>query len=149
MLLDTFCMLDVACCSPRTTALEAAHIMRHKHTGDLVVVDDDEERPAPLGIITDRDIVVEVLGKGLDPAVTTVGSVIRTPVIIAQGSEDSTAVLERMKTHGVRRIPVVGTGGKLVGIVTVDDMLKRLAGDAQLLTEVVSHEQRHEARARR
>jgi CBS domain-containing protein len=149
MLLDSFCMLDVACCSPRTTALEAAHLMRHKHTGDLVVVDDDETRPTPLGIITDRDIVIEVLGKGLDPAVTTVGSVIRTPVVLAQGSEDSSAVLERMRTHGVRRIPVVGVGGKLIGIVTVDDMLKRLAADASLLTDIVSQGQIHEARARR
>ncbi len=149
MLLDAFCMMDVACCSPRTTALEAAHLMRRKHTGDLVVIDDDEVRPAPVGIVTDRDIVVEVLAKGLDPAVTTVGSVIRTPVVVAQGTEDSSIVLERMRAHGIRRIPVVGTGGKLIGIVTVDDLLKRLAMEANLLTEIVSQEQNHEARARR
>src|SRR5690242_18582027 len=117
MQLDSFCMLDVACCSPRISVLEAAHLMRRNHTGDLVVVDDDELKPAPLGIITDRDIVVEVLGKGLDPATTTVGAVIRTPVVVADSKEDSSQVLERMKEHGVRRIPVVGTGGKLVGIV--------------------------------
>jgi CBS domain-containing protein len=104
MLLNSYCMLDVACCSPRTTALEAAHLMRKKHTEDLVVID-DELKPAPLGIITDRDIVVEVLGKGLDPAVTTVGSVICTRVVVADGAEDSTQVLERMRTHGERRIP--------------------------------------------
>jgi CBS domain-containing protein len=149
MLLDSFCMLDVACCSPRTTVLEAAYIMRQKHTGDLVVIDDDKLKPTPLGIITDRDIVVEVLGKGLDPTVTTVGSVIRTPVVIAQGSEDSTAVMERMRAHGVRRIPVVGTGGKLVGIITVDDMLKHLSSEANLLADVVSRQQSHEERARR
>lgn len=149
MQLNSFCMLDVECCSPRTTVQEAAQVMRRKHTGDLVVVDDDERRPSPLGIITDRDIVVEVLGRGLDPAVTTVGSLIRTPVVVAEGSEDSTQVLERMRTHGVRRIPVVGAGGKLIGIVTVDDILKRLAADVTLLTEVISHEQDHEARTRR
>jgi CBS domain-containing protein len=149
MQLNSFCMLDVASCSPRVTVLEAAHLMRRKHTGDLVVIDDDEQTPAPLGIITDRDIVVEVLGKGLDPAVTTVGSVIRTPVIIADENEDSSQVLERMRVHGVRRIPVVGVGGKLVGIVTVDDMMKRLASDAALLTQIVSVEQSHETRARR
>ncbi len=149
MQLNSFCMLDVECCSPRTTALEAAHVMRRKHTGDLVVIDDDADQPAPLGIITDRDIVVEVLGKGLDPATTTIGSLIRTPVVVADAAEDSAQVLERMRTHGVRRIPVVGAGGKLVGIVTVDDMLKRLAADAALLTEVVSQEQSHEARTRR
>jgi CBS domain-containing protein len=142
-------MLDVQCCSPRTTIQEAAHLMRRKHTGDLVVVDDDERKPTPLGIITDRDIVVEVLGKGLDPAITTVGSIIRTPVVVAEGTEDSTQVLERMRSHGVRRIPVVGAGGKLIGIVTVDDMLKRLAADVTLLTEVISQEQNHETRTRR
>jgi len=149
MRLSDFCMLDVACCSPRTTALEAAHLMRKKHTGDLVVIDDDEQKPAPLGIITDRDIVVEVLAKGLDPTVTTVGSVIHKPVVIAEEGEDSSQVLQRMRTHGVRRIPVVGVGGKLVGIVTADDMLKRLAADAALLTEVVSLEQAQEIRGRR
>lgn len=149
MQLNSFCMLDVECCSPRTTALEAAHITRRKHTGDLVVVDDDETRPTPLGVITDRDIVVEVLAKGLDPEVTTVGSVIRTPVVVADGAEDSSQVLERMREQGVRRIPVVGAGGKLIGIVTVDDLIKRLAADAALLTDVIAREQGREARSRR
>lgn len=149
MLLNTFCMLDVACCTPRSTVLEAAHLMRRRHTGDLVVVEDDELRQEPLGVITDRDIVVEVLAKGLDPATTLVGSVIRTPVVVAREDEDSTQALERMRTHGVRRMPVVGTRGKLVGIVTVDDLIKRLALEANVLTEVVSKEQGYEERYRR
>ena len=149
MLLNNFCILDVACCTPRATILEAAHLMRKKHTGDLVVVEDDEERQEPLGVITDRDIVVEVLAKGLDPATTLVGSVIRTPVVIARDDEDSMQTLERMRVHGVRRMPVVGSGGKLVGIVTVDDMLKRLSQETSVLTEIVSREQRQEERGRR
>jgi CBS domain-containing protein len=149
MQLNTFCMLDVKCCSPRITVLEAAHLMRRNHTGDLVVVDDDETKPAPLGVITDRDIVVEVLAKGLDPEVTTVGSVMRTPVVVADAGEDSTQVMERMRAQGVRRIPVTGAGGKLVGVVTVDDLRKRLAADAALLTDVIAREQNHEARTRR
>lgn len=149
MLLSNFCILDVACCTPRTTILEAAHLMRKKHTGDLVVVEDDEERQEPLGIITDRDIVVEVLANGLDPSTTTVSSVIRTPVVIAREGEDSAQALERMRVHGVRRMPVVGSRGKLVGIVTVDDMLKSLAQQATVLTEIVSREQRQEERGRR
>ena len=147
MLIDSFCVLDVAVCSPRATALEAAQIMRRKHTGDLVVVDDDQVNP--VGVITDRDIVLEVLAKGLDPAQTTVGSLIGTPVVIAHSHEDSTAVLERMRVHGVRRVPVVGNEGRLAGIVTVDDMLKRLAADASLLMEIVAKGQCHETRTRR
>ncbi len=149
MLLNSICELDVVCCSPRTTVLEAAHIMRRKHIGDLVVVDDDDDNRAPIGIITDRDIVVEVLGANLDPAKTAVGSVVRTPLIIAHEDEDTFQVLERMRTHGVRRIPVVSVAGRLTGIITVDDLLKRLAADANLLTEIVSREQRLERRTLR
>jgi len=98
-----------------------------------------------LGVITDRDIVVEVLAKGGDPAMTLVSQVMRTPVVIANAQEDSSQVLERMRVLGVRRIPVVGDDG----IVTVDDMLKRLAADAHMLTEIVSKEQNKEQRARR
>lgn len=149
MLLNNFCILDVACCTPRTTVLEAAHLMRKRHTGDLVVVEDDEDRREPLGVITDRDIVVEVLAKGLDPSTTLVGSVMRKPVVIAHEDEDSAQTLERMRTNGVRRMPVVGNRGKLVGIVTVDDILKRLAMEVNALTEVVAREQRQEEQVRR
>jgi CBS domain-containing protein len=150
MLLNSICMLDVACCSPRTTVLEAAHLMRQKHTGDLVVIDDGgANEAAPLGIITDRDIVIEVLGKGLDPAVTLVSTLVRTPVVIANQGEDTSHALERMRTHGVRRLPVVSDCGALVGIVTVDDLLERLAADATALVDVISREQTHEQRARR
>src|SRR5262249_33266114 len=108
-----------------------------------------EERQEPLGMVTDRDIVVEVLAKGLDPATTLVSSIMRTPVVIAREDEDSSQTLERMRVHGVRRIPVVGSRGKLVGIVTVDDMMRRLAQEASVLTEIVSREQKQEERARR
>src|SRR3569833_2345473 len=143
MLLNSFCMLDVARCSPRTTVLEAAHLMRRHHTGDLVVVDDDgdEDKQTPLGVITDRDIVVDVLAKGADPSHTLVSQVMRTPVVIANAHEDSSTVLERMRTHGDRRIPVVGDDGSLVGIITADDLWKRLATDANMLTEIVNKEQ--------
>jgi len=149
MLLNSFCILEVACCTPRTTVLEAAHLMRKRHTGDLVVVEDDEERAEPLGIITDRDVVVDVLAKGLDPSTTLVSSVMRKPVVIAREDEDSAQTLERMKAHGVRRIPVVGSRGKLIGIVTADDVLKRLALEMNALVDIVAREKHEEERARR
>jgi CBS domain-containing protein len=149
MMLGALCTLDVVSCSPRISVLEAARIMRQKHTGDLVVVDDGEEQKEPLGIITDRDIVLEVLAKGLDPANTTVGSVIRTPVVIAHEAEDVATALDRMRIHGIRRLPIVGSGNRLIGILTADDFLRSLAADAAALTEVVSRQQRHERLAKR
>lgn len=148
MMLSAVCTLDVASCSPRISVLEAARLMRQKHTGDLVVVDGGEDQE-PIGVITDRDIVVEVLANDLNPATTTVGSIIRHPVVVAHDSEEPATALERMRTHGVRRIPIVSQHNRLVGILTVDDLLKLLATEASTLTEIVSRQQHHERLARR
>jgi len=149
MMLSAVCTLDVASCSPRISVLEAARLMRQKHTGDLVVVDDVEDSQEPIGVITDRDIVVEVLANDLNPATTTVGSIVRHPVVVAHDSEEPATALERMRTHGVRRIPIVSQHNRLIGILTVDDLLRLLATDVNTLTEIVSRQQHHERLARR
>jgi len=147
MLLKDICTPETACCAPGVTVLAAARTMRKLHVGDLVVV--DEAGGPPLGIITDRDIVIEVLGRELDPASVRVADVMRKPVVLVRGSDDAARALERMRTHGVRRVPVVGDDQRLIGIVSLDDLLRQLAADAQALAEVVSSEQNHERRTRR
>jgi len=123
--------------------------MRQKHVGDVVVVNDPDSERVPLGVVTDRDLAIEVLGHGRDAATTTVASLMRTPVVIAKDSEDTRAVIERMHAHGVRRIPVVDARGVLLGIVTLDDLLKSLLSDMQLLLETETRAQRREQSARR
>jgi CBS domain-containing protein len=143
--------LDVVFCSRRTTILEAARLMREHHAGDLIVVDDADDERTPAGIITDRDIVVDVLGKELNPATTLVGDVMvkLSHLVVARDTEDLTEAAERMRQHGVRRLPVVNRAGALVGVVTLDDLLQQLARSASVLAEIVSKEQAHEQRARR
>jgi CBS domain-containing protein len=149
MLLKDVCTANVVCCGRQTTALQAASLMRHKHVGDVVVVDDPEDDGVPLGIITDRDLVIEVLGNGLDPAKTTVGSLMRTPVVIAHESEDTAQVIERMRTHGVRRLPVVAHEGEVVGIITLNDLLRVFVTDAGALLDVMTKGQKNEQHLRR
>jgi len=149
MLLRDACTPDVVCCGPQTRMTEAAHLMRQRHVGDLVVVDDPDGDRIPLGVVTDRDIVVEVLGNDLDPARTKLTDIMRTPVVIAAETEDTMQVIERMRMHGVRRIPVVGDGGKLVGVVTLDDLLKQFAADTAALIDVIAKGQTRERRMRR
>ena len=149
MLLRDVYMPDVVYCGPATTITEAARLMRRKHVGDIVVVEDPEGDRIPVDVVTDRDIVVEVLANELDPARTTVTNIMRTPVIIADDGEDTAQAIERMRMHGVRRIPVVSTGGALVGIVTLDDLLKVFAADVGALLEIVTKAQTYEHRARR
>jgi len=149
MLLKAICTPDVVCCGPATTIQAAATLMRQRHTGDLVVVDDPAENSTPIGILTDRDIVVEVLANGLDPSTTLVKSLLRTPVVIAHEHEDAAEALERMRSHGIRRLPIVGSGGRLVGIITLDDVLRLIAADINVLVDIVGREQGREHRSRR
>lgn len=149
MLLKEICTPDVVCCTPGTTVLAAARLMRQRHVGDLVVVDDPDGDQSPLGIVTDRDLVVEVLAQERNPASVTVREVMRKPVVIAGCDEDAGRAAERMKTHGVRRIPVMDNNHKLAGIISLDDLLVQLAADANALVDVVAREQGQENRSRR
>ena len=114
MLLKEVCVLDVACCGRDTRVSEAARLMRQYHSGDLVVVDDPQEERTPVGILTDRDIVVEVLGNDLDPRETTVAQAMNRTLVIAQDTEDTSVAVERMHAQGGRRVPVVNRYGSLV-----------------------------------
>jgi CBS domain-containing protein len=149
MLLKELCVLDVACCTPDQTVTAAAQLMRQHHAGDLVVVDDADEQREPVGIITDRDIVMEVVARGRNPDQTTVRDVMTTRLVVASASEDIDAALQRMRAHGVRRIPVLDEERCVLGIITLDDLLRVHAEQATHLLDVVTSEQKHEQRARR
>ena len=149
MLLKEFCTTDVAWCTRDTTVIEAARLMREKHLGDLIIVDDPNDEFTPVGLITDRDIVIKVIGNELSASKTRVGDVMRTPLVTASDTEDSNAAIARMRHHGVRRLPVTGRNGKLVGVVTMDDLLKRLRSEVDSLLDIITMEQDQEQRANR
>ena len=149
MLLKEICVLDVASCGRDTGILEAARLMRQHHTGDLIVVDDPDGDRVPVGIVTDRDIVVEVLANGLDLTGTKVAQIMSAKLVIAAAAEDTSDAMDRMRLHGVRRLPVVDHDGRLMGIVTLDDMLTLHAAQATVLADIVSKEQHREHRTKR
>ena len=148
MLLKEICTPEVICCTPGTSVLAAARLMREQHVGDLVVVNDPDGDQSPLGMVTDRDLVVEVLARERNPASVTVREIMRQPVVIAGGDEEAGKAAERMRRHGVRRVPVMGNDRKLAGIISLDDLLVQLATDANRLVEVVAQEQGREHRTR-
>ena len=147
MLLREFCTTDVISCERATTVLQAAEIMRRKHVGDLVVVDSESDGRTPVGILTDRDIVVRVVGNELDPGRVTVGEIMRTPIVVGNENEGAADAIARMRFHGVRRLPIIGGRGHLVGIVTMDDLLRLLISDTSALLEVAHKEQDREQRS--
>jgi CBS domain-containing protein len=149
MKLKDLCVLDVACCNRAVTIAEAARLMRQYHTGDLVVTDDSDGTREPIGIVTDRDIVMDVVAKGRDPDRTQVGEVMTAPLVVASGSEDVDTAIERMRTQGVRRLPIVDDDGTILGILTLDDFYRALAEHTTQLAAIVTKEQTREHRARR
>ena len=141
---------SVAFTTRETTVAAAADLMRHGHVGSLVVVDRmNGGKRMPIGIVTDRDIVVEVIATGLDPAVITVGDIMAQELVVGRESDSVLETLEIMRFKGVRRLPTVGRDGQLIGIVTVDDLLEVIAEELGELAKIVAHEQSREAAARK
>jgi len=146
----SICNRSVAFTTRETTVAAAAKLMRHGHIGSLVVVEQmNGGRRIPVGIVTDRDIVVEVIATGLDPAVITVGDIMEPELVVGRESDSVLETLEIMRFKGVRRLPTVDREGQLVGIVTVDDLLEILAEELNELATIVAREQSHEATARK
>ncbi|WP_042266940.1 CBS domain-containing protein [Paraburkholderia heleia] len=123
----TLCTREVATCDPHTSIVEAAARMRALHAGDLVVVQEKEGVRVPLGVLTDRDIVLAVVSPDAEAGELYAGDVMSTPAWIAEGADDVWLLARRMRLHGVRRLPVVGEDGGLIGIVSLDDLLHAAA----------------------
>lgn len=105
--------------APEETVEAAARRMRDRKVGCLLVL----RQGRPAGVVTDRDLVVRVVAEGRDPTQARVGEFVTYDPITVDVGEGIETVVERMRRHGVRRLPVVGVDGAAVGIVTADDLL--------------------------
>ncbi|NIA54801.1 CBS domain-containing protein [Massilia sp. TW-1] len=142
------CTVDIICCARDESVQGAAFLMRKHHVGDIVVVDDTDSQRTPAGIVTDRDIVVSVVALGLDPNGLQVGDIMTDDLLTADEHDDVNVIIERMRLRGIRRVPVVGEGGRLVGIVSADDLLGFLAEEMEDLARISPYQQQHERRTR-
>jgi len=139
------CVRDVVIASKTTTTQEAAALMRKNHVGDLIVAEDQSDgSKIPIGIVTDRDVVISVIATRLDPTVYTVGDLLARDLVTASEDEGVFECIQRMRLAGVRRMPVVDRKGALVGIVSVDDLVALFAEELTALSKLISHEQVHE-----
>ncbi len=142
------CSREVVIAERGLSVVEGARLMRTHHVGDLVVVEAQGGRTVPVGIVTDRDVVVEVVAAGVNPEALTVGDIMAAGVATVRESEGLYETLRYMRDKGVRRMPVVDREGALVGILTLDDLLGLLAEEMTELAKLVSHERQREAAAR-
>jgi CBS domain-containing protein len=120
----SICRRDVYVAGLGESVRAVAQRMREHNVG-TVVVRDEKDRPA--GILTDRDLVMRVMAEDRNPAMTPVLEVMT--VMPRSVSEDTPveALLGLMRTERIRRVPVVGKDGRLVGVVSLDDVLELLA----------------------
>jgi len=141
MSIGEFCNRDVVVVAKDATVQEAARLMRQYHVGDLVVIREREGTREPVGLITDRDIVIEVLGEEVDINTVLVGDIMSHKLLTAREADGIWETLQRMRIAGVRRVPVVDAHGALQGIVTMDDMIELLADELSQLAKLVTREQ--------
>jgi CBS domain-containing protein len=122
--------------------------MRQNHVGSLVVVDETGGKRIVVGMLTDRDIVTSVLASDLDCSTLTVEDVMSTDVVTVREDDSLIDVMQIMRRKGVRRVPVVGAEGELLGLVTLDDLLEILAQELGLLVSAIETEVQRERRLR-
>ncbi len=147
MAIGDICTRQVVFAYRSSTIREAARLMREYHVGDLLLVDENGKRK-PVGILTDRDMVISVVAPGLDPDVLTVGDVMGQDLVTALEGQGVFEAIQLMRYKGVRRLPVVTDDGALVGIVAIDDLVELLGEELSELAKVIKREQAVEAKTR-
>jgi CBS domain-containing protein len=130
------------------SVVEAAKLMRAQHVGSLVVVDELTGGRHPVGMLTDRDIVTAVVAKEVDPATLCVEDLMSTDITTALETDSMTDMLGAMRRKGLRRLPVTSADGRLIGLVTMDDMLEIQAEQLKGLVQAIESEQRRERERR-
>ncbi len=148
MTVGKYCNREVIIISESESIRDAALLMREYHIGDLVVVQGEVEKRIPVGILTDRDIVVEIDAMSVDPDNVSVGDALSFELVTIGEDADIQAAIHIMRTKGVRRLPVVDKDGILVGILTVDDVIDLLTEQFVDLASVFFLERRHEQERR-
>lgn len=123
---------------------DAAHHMRKRHVGSLVVVESGASAPKPIGMVTDRDIVCGQLARGADLFCLTVEDVMtRDPMVIPE-TDGLSAAIKRLVARGVRRAPVVNDAGELVGIISFDDLVPAVAEQLGSIAQLIGGQSRRE-----
>lgn len=138
MQIGEICRREVVTIDKSASIFDAARLMRSEHVGDLIVADGDGERCRPLSIVTDRDLVVELLAKEVDLDSVNVGDVASPRMVTAPSDADLLETLRLMSVKGVRRIPVLDGEGYLFGVLSADEVIDAIKDQLTLLQALSS-----------
>ncbi len=115
---------DLVYCMPDDSTTKAAQLMKKEDVGPVLIVDDTR---ALVGIVTDRDLALKIVGEGRDPQTTPVKDVMSKKLITCRAEDDVERAMSAMAQYQLRRIPVVADGMKLVGIISQADIARENA----------------------
>jgi predicted transcriptional regulator len=149
MTVSAVCNHNVATIDRDAGVVEAAARMRAEHVGDLIVVEQRATRRVPVGILTDRDIVVAVVAKRVAASEVTVGDAMSAELLTVNQDNGIEHALREMRRAGVRRAPVVDGSGELVGVLSIDDVIDHLAVQLGHIADIIRLGQQTEVDARR
>ena len=117
---------DLIFSHPTDTVDDVAQLMKKEDIGPVLVVEKGDQGKRLVGIVTDRDLAIKVVGEGRDPKTTRVEDVMTTKVITSRADDDVQNALKAMAQYQLRRIPVVDEYGMLVGIISQADVATRV-----------------------
>lgn len=132
MPIEDLARTEVVTADPATPVTDLARTMEDEGVGSVVVTDGDE----PLGIVTDRDLTLRVIGEGADPSALTAEDVMSSDLTAIESGAGFYEAADLMAENGVRRLPVL-EGDSLVGIITADDLTELLADEQQHMAEII------------
>lgn len=142
------CSREVVVMDGGESLREAVRLMRENHVGDVVITENRAGKTLPVGILTDRDILIEVVAKDVPLDSLGVSDVMSSGLLTVTESETEAEALTVMRHKGVRRAPVVDAGGALVGIVSIDDVIEVLAEQLGNIAALIGREQQQERERR-
>lgn len=145
MTVGELCNRQVVIAHEGDAITDAARRIRDFHVGALIVVSDQNVDRVPVGMLTDRDLVVRVLAvNGHDLDALVIGNVMSKDIVVAQEDDNVFDVVKKMRSFGIRRVPVVNERGGLEGILAFDDLVDLFAEQMMDLSHLLAREQKHE-----
>ena len=143
-----YCNREIVVVEKSDSVREAAKLMRERHVGDVVVVEQTAKGAKPQGILTDRDIVIELLAKDVDVDSVSVGDIMSTHLVSVKEDTKLLDAINLMRDKAIRRLIVLTETETLAGLLAVDDILEIVTEQLTSLTNLIANEIENEQQHR-
>ena len=140
MSVGNYCERELALLTRDASLQDAAMMMRNHHVGEVIVVDKPDGRNMPVGVVTDRDLVIEIMALDVDVEQINVGHIMSLELVTVPEEHSLSDTLDIMQQHGVRRLPVVDSNGMLSGLIDMEIILKVLCQDLGKMLALINTE---------